>query len=160
MQSKMGCPLFYGAHLPLTLYTNRTFSVGDLVLFLGDTVSFFCGCYDWHPPNGGKPTSPLYKKPPELGHCLELYQYCARLFQCCIIPAGHTVSMLRSWTWPKFGQEAFYNVSLSTARTGICPEFEGTRFTEAKVSLICTMKHICRMTIFADRVVKYIGCHM
>ena len=34
----------------------------------------------------------------------------ALIVQCCIIPAGHTVSMLCSWTWPKSGQEAFCSV--------------------------------------------------
>ena len=36
------------------------------------------------------------------------------IVQCCIISAGHTVSMLCSWTWPHSGQEAFWSVSWHT----------------------------------------------
>ena len=60
-------------------------------------------------------TLSLYKKSPDLGLCLELCQHCVffhvHVFvqvkgiqevgyfcKCCIIPAGHTVSMLCSWT--------------------------------------------------------------
>ncbi len=61
---------------------------------------------------------------PDRGLYLELCQHCACLFhdhvfiqvrgiqevQCCIISAGHTASMLCSWTWPHSGQEAFWSV--------------------------------------------------
>ncbi len=46
----------------------------------------------------------LYKKSPDPGLCLELCQHCACLFHVHVfvqvrgIPAGHTMSMLRSWT--------------------------------------------------------------
>ncbi len=66
----------------------------------------------------------LYKKPPDLGLCLELCQHCAcfhvhvfvqvrgiqEVGYFCIIPAGNTMSMFRSWTWPHSGQEAFWSV--------------------------------------------------
>ena len=36
----------------------------------------------------------------------------ALIVQCYIIPAGHTMSMLCSWTWPHSGQEAFCGVNV------------------------------------------------
>ncbi len=58
----------------------------------------------------------LYKKPPDPGLCLELCQHCACLFHVHVfvqvrgIPAGHTMSILCSWTWPHSGQDAIRSV--------------------------------------------------
>ena len=50
-------------------------------------------------------------------------QHCACLFHIHVfvvlsglytVPAGHTMSMLCSWTWPHSGQEAFWSVTCKT----------------------------------------------
>ncbi len=52
--------LFYSPHSSLSRQTNKTLCLYDPVviywLFQVDLVSFFCDCFDWHPPRGGLPT--------------------------------------------------------------------------------------------------------
>ena len=62
--------------------------------------------------------------------------------QCCIIPACHTVSMLRSWMWPRSGQEAFYSVWRKTVCISLyCMVFYIHHFCPRKMTCATFVLH-------------------